>query len=101
MPAKHKQSIIIANDLRTGLSVYLTRDSRWSDSVSDAEVLSDTDYAETRLQAAVGDERCNLVIDPYLIGIESDLSAVDIREQIRVSGPTIFTDAHVAVTQAA
>ncbi len=101
MPLKHSQSIIIANDLRTGRTVYLTEDSRWSDSVVDAELLDQQDYAESRLVTALSGEGANLVIDPYLVGIEPDLCASNIRERIRLSGPTIINNARVGIDQAA
>ncbi len=101
MPSKTpEQSIIIANDLRTGRSVYLTQDLQWSENASDAEVVASADAANV-LDAALNDERANLVIDPYLVAVESNLLATDIRERIRVSGPTIFNESHVSVTKAA
>lgn len=90
-----ENSIIIANDLRTGRSVYLTEGNAWSESVADAEVLS-AEAASARLEIASAAEQSNLVIDPYLVGVESGLSALDIREQIRLTGPTILTQDHVA-----
>ncbi len=89
MPAKPDYSVIIASDLRTGRSVYFTADSKWTNSVALAEVLAD-DRSEQRLQAAQLSEQDNLVIDPYLIGMSDAQSALEIRERIRVEGPSIL-----------
>lgn len=97
---KPQQSIIIANDLRTGRSVYLTDDSQWSENASKAAVVTG-DVAESRLQLALEDEHANRVIDPYLVGVELNSTASAIRERIRVSGPTILYGDHNAATVAA
>ena len=86
---KSDYSVIIASDLRTGRSVYFTAGSEWSDSVTNAELLQG-EQSEERLQAAQASETDNLVVDPYLIGMSDAVSAVDIREQIRVQGPSIL-----------
>ena len=98
-----QQSIIIANDLLTGRSVYLTRDSQWSNSVQDAELISGADLAASRLERACEDEKNNLVLDPNLVAVFEDMTAVKIRERIRISGPTVLDDAAATtpVTQAA
>lgn len=89
MPAKPDYSVIIASDLRTGRSVYFTADSQWTNSVTLAEVVA-ADCAEQRLQVARLGECNNLVVDPYLIGMSDAQSAVDIRERIRIEGPSIL-----------
>ena len=85
-------SIIIANDLLSGRSVYLTRDSGWSNSVQDAELIR-AELSASRLERAGDDEKKNLVLDPNLIAVNPDRTAVEIRERIRISGPTILDDA--------
>ncbi len=97
MSAKQNQSVIIANDLRTGRSVYFTHDARWTDSFDKAQVLTDG-QSEERLQAALLSEQNNLVIDPYLIEVSQAKSALQIRERIRVEGPSILKQ-HPLLTQ--
>lgn len=94
MAKKTNNSIIIASDLRTGRSVFFGADG-WSDFAVDAEVLN-PDVAEERLAAVSSSEKSNLVIDPYLVAVGADRVALDIREQIRLSGPTIFEQNHPA-----
>jgi len=100
MPATPEYSVIIANDLRTGRSVYFTEAAGWSESVERAELLS-SDQAELRLQDALSGERDNLVIDPYLVGMNDAGSALDIREHIRLRGPSIFPQQSAADIRAA
>ncbi len=104
MSSKATHAIIIANDLRTGRIVYFTNASDWSESVQDAELLS-SDSAQERLAIAAIDETNNLVIDPNLVDANvnagTELQLAEIREQIRVSGPTILGSNHAATSQAA
>lgn len=100
MSAKSENSVIIASDLRTGLCVYLSVDTRWVSSIDDAQVLDAAD-AETRLETALVDEKNNLVVDPYLIGVDRASVALDIRERIRANGPSIFNGRQVSRTEAA
>jgi len=92
MPTEPTHSIVIANDLQTGRSVFLTRESRWSESLEEAELIEAGPAAELRLQAALDDEKSNLVIDPYLVSVGSDRQVRITRERIRTTGPTIFAD---------
>ncbi len=99
------QAIIIANDLRTGRVVYFTKESGWSEAIDEAQRLTD-ESANERLAAATIDERNNLVIDPTLaqatVSADTDRFTLEnIREQIRVSGPTILGSDHASTSQAA
>jgi len=87
MPTEPTHSIVIANDLQTGRSVFLTRESRWSESLDEAELIE-----AGPAQAALDDEKSNLVIDPYLVSVGSDRQVRVTRERIRTTGPTIFAD---------
>jgi len=100
MPAKSETSVIIASDLRTGCSVYRSADSSWVDSIDEAQLL-DSVSAEKQLESALGDERDNLVIDPYLVAVDAKSVALEIRERIRASGPSIFTVQQKSQTEAA
>jgi len=89
MPAKSKHSVIIASDLRSGRSVYLASDASWTESIGSAQLL-DEEHAESRLEVALQSEMDNLVIDPYLMAVDATANALDIRERIRSSGPTVL-----------
>ena len=92
MPTDATHSIVIANDLQTGRSVFFTRESSWSESVEQAELIAAGPDAEIRLQAALDDEKSNVVIDPYLVTVDADRQIRDIREHIRTKGPTVLTE---------
>lgn len=96
MPTKATHSIIVANDLQTGRSVFLTSESGWSEIAGEAQLLQNGSDAEARLELALNDEKNNLVIDPYLIDVASDRQVRETREQIRTTGPTIFANNQVA-----
>ena len=101
MPSDATHSIVIANDLQTGRSVFFTSESSWSETVEQAELIAAGPDAEIRLQAALNDEKSNLVIDPYLVSVDADRQIRDTREHIRTIGPTIFSDALVVEALAA
>ena len=83
-------SIIIASDLRTGRSVYRTQANNWSESVEQAVLIESGDPSDQRLAQAFSDEKDNLVIDPYLVAVDADRNPSEVREGIRVTGPSIF-----------
>jgi len=93
MPTDATHSIVIASDLQTGRCVFFTSESSWSEAVEQAELIEAGPDAEIRLQAALNDEKSNLVIDPYLVSVDADRQIRDTREHIRTIGPTIFSDA--------
>jgi len=99
MAIETTHSIIIANDLLTGRSVYFTSKSGWTETPEQAELIEAGPNAEARLQAALEGEKNNLVIDPYLVSVGADRQVRDTREHIRTTGPTIFAGAQVAARQ--
>ena len=99
MPTEATHSIVIANDLLTGRSVFFTVESGWSEVPDHAELIEAGPDAEARLQTALDDEKNNLVIDPYLVSVGADRQVRDTREHIRTTGPTIFVGAQVAARQ--
>jgi len=101
MPTDATHSIVIASDLQTGRCVFFTSESSWSEAVEQAELIEAGPDAEIRLQAALNDEKSNLVIDPYLVSVDADRQIRDTREHIRTIGPTIFSDALVVDALAA
>ena len=92
MAIETTHSIIIANDLLTGRSVYFTSKSGWTETPEQAELIEAGPNVEARLQAALEGEKNNLVIDPYLVSVAADRRVRDTREHIRTTGPTIFED---------
>jgi len=96
MPTEATHSIVIANDLLTGRSVFFTVESIWSEVPEHAELIEAGPDAEARLQTALDDEKNNLVIDPYLVSVGADRQVRDTREHIRTTGPSIFAGAQVA-----
>ena len=95
MSIESTHSIVIANDLQTGRSVFYTSESGWSEVPEKAELMESESDAEARLQAALDDEKRNIVIDPYLVSVTADGQIRDIRERIRTKGPTIFSNSLV------
>ena len=89
------QQIVIANDLRSGAVVYLTKDGRWSPS-PDTAALADSDGSAAALLArAERDVESCLVVGAELIDVEAGgdhIQPVRLREVIRAKGPTVRTD---------
>jgi len=94
-------AIIVANDLKTGHSMYFTIENSWSEHIELAQVITSDDEAKLRLNEASEDEDDNLVLDPYLVETDSTGVPVHIREQIRASGPSVAVRATRPLTLAA
>jgi len=82
-------ALLLANDLRTGLTVYMTSENTWSTERTDALRLDNSADAERLLGVATESVRRNVVVDPYLVDATENSSPTHIRERIRVDGPTI------------
>lgn len=82
-------SLLLANNLRTGLTVYLTDSGDWSLEADEAWRLIDETAEKTAMAFAAEAERNNTVVGPYLVDALSDGSPTHIREQLRVAGPSI------------
>jgi hypothetical protein len=81
--------VITANRLFDGAVVHRTAASQWSEELDDAQILWTADEARSALNAAQGDGL--EAVGPYIAPIDaSEPSAQpgNIRELIRVSGPT-------------
>lgn len=78
--------VIVANDLRTGRTVYLAADGSWHLCIDSAEVLRVEDDAQARLLQSLSDPK---VLDPYLVNTNAQGQPQHIREVIRNTGPTI------------
>ncbi len=83
-----------ANDLRSGLVVFLTKDLTWSLNFADALIISD-DEALTQKCEAEGARAvdANEIVGPYWIPtIDGTLEGMHMREKMRVLGPTVKSD---------
>ncbi len=84
--------VVLANRLTDGRSVFLARDGDWVEVLSRAERAASPAAAESLLARARAAEAANLVVDPYLVAVETGPAGDrprDWREQIRASGPTV------------
>ena len=81
--------IVIANDLRSGLTVFLTESGEWSEQVDDALVVTDDDRASKALATAVRDESANKVTGSYLTDSNEQGAPLILRETLRVDGPSV------------
>lgn len=86
--------IITANDLKTGLVVYLAADGDWTTALRESRVLADAAEAGTVL-ARAETTAVRQVVAPYLIDVvheDGALRPARFRETIRAEGPTIPSD---------
>ena len=81
--------IIMANDLRSGLTVYLTAAGEWSQHVSEALVVADESTASDALRVAAAAEADNRVTGAYLTDSDGRGEPTVLREILRVQGPSI------------
>lgn len=87
--------VVTANDLKTGLVVYLTAAGEWTTDVSQARLALDGAEGETLLAAARQSAAARRVVEPYLIEVEAADGAHRprrLRESIRAGGPTVPSD---------
>jgi len=88
-PAK----VITANDLLTGLVVFLDAKGGWAVDIAGARILADGSDLDGALAYANAQNDARIVIDPYPIDVTVDGGApvpVRFREKIRADrGPTI------------
>jgi len=82
-------AVLLANDLRSGLTVYLTKDGQWSDVIDLAWHLTDDETAEKAKRIAAQSEQNNQVVGSYLVDTSTAGEPSHIRERIRVDGPSV------------
>ncbi len=81
--------VVTANRTSDGRAVYLTRDRRWSEALTDAHTAADEEAQGGALEWAAGQQYD--VCDPYLLAVEEShagLRATTARERIRATGPS-------------
>jgi hypothetical protein len=91
-PKSFQPSVVISNDLATGLVVFRGADGTWVPDVADAEIAATREAADTLLMRARADHDACKVIEPTLIEVVAEQGFVrplELRELIRATGPTI------------
>ena len=90
---KHKgkgPQAMTANELLSGLNVWLTKDFTWSQSYGEALLTEDEALIEQMQDKADCDEQANIVVGAYFIDNEAG-QPVRYREKFRTKGPTFDT----------
>lgn len=87
-------TVVTANRLSDGVSVWLTPTHDWSEQIADAAVATTSEQALALLNTAHGDE--NRAVGAYAaaatLGADGKPAPVNLRERIRVYGPTVSLD---------
>lgn len=84
-----KSAMLLANDLRSGLTIYLTESGDWSYKSDEAKHLLNEAAEQAAMVIATEAEKNNTIVGPYLVDAVADGSPAHIREQMRVEGPSI------------
>ncbi|MFK7893593.1 MAG: DUF2849 domain-containing protein [Granulosicoccus sp.] len=84
-----KGAILLASDLRTGLTVYLRRDSSWSSNAREAWVVTNDAEADKAKTLGANSESANEVMEPYLVDTTETGDPTHIREHLRTTGPSV------------
>lgn len=82
-------AILVANDLRTGLTVCLANDDSWSINWQDARLITNEDEANLAEAFAAKAVANNDVIDPYLVDTTREGNPIHTREHLRTTGPSV------------
>jgi hypothetical protein len=95
--------VITANRLSDGAVVHRTASGEWSGKLGKAEILWSVEEAQTALKAAQGDGL--KAVGPYIAPIDASGEAApqpgNMRELIRLSGPTFLLPADAGGQRAA
>ena len=87
--------IVTANDLKSGLAVFLKADGSWSGNVNDSVIVTSDEDIEKQLSVGQEAEAANIVIAPYLVDIEQsggEVKPIHLREYMRATGPSVRKD---------
>jgi hypothetical protein len=91
--------VVTANRLADGVVVHRTPEGGWTTRISDAAVVTTAPAASSLLAAAVAEDV--LVVGPYVapVGLDPDGRAQpgNLRERIRVNGPTFDLPADLGI----
>jgi len=88
--------IITANRLGDGAVVHFTADHRWTTQLDEAAVVTTAPAATELLHAAVADDigAVGAYVAPVVLGAEGKPAPGNLRERIRVAGPTVALPSH-------
>ncbi len=85
----HGPTVVTANRLTDGVVVWLTGAHAWSTDIADAEVVTTSEGAIALLTVAHGDEIHAVGAYPAPVSLsDGRAQPANLRERIRVSGPT-------------
>jgi len=82
-------AILVANNLRTGLTVYLTEKNSWSEELQDAWIIRNDAEADQAKTFGAESSDANEVMDPYLVDTTQEGHPTHIREHLRTTGPSV------------
>ncbi|MEO3413995.1 DUF2849 domain-containing protein [Roseovarius sp. CAU 1744] len=91
MPREFTPKVVTANALIEGDVVYLTSQDTWTRHLSEADVLTEEDYAQLRLLQAEG--QAELVVGAYLADVSVGAEGPEpthFREDFRRTGPSNY-----------
>ncbi len=91
MAREFTPKVVTANALIEGDVVYLTADDTWTRRLSEAEAITEEDYAQLRLLQAEGQPE--LVVGAYLADViagENGPEPTHFREDFRRTGPSNY-----------
>ena len=91
MPREFTPKVVTASALIEGDVVYMTSDDTWTRLLSEADVLTEEDYANLRLLQAEGQPE--LVVGPYLADVAIGADGPEpthFREDFRRTGPSNY-----------
>lgn len=91
MPVRDKASfhVITANSLLTGDAVFYSADDSWQLGLQNPMLFADDEKA-TQAVAEISATQAHLVVGAYLIALDQTLSPLQMRERLRLSGPTNY-----------
>lgn len=84
--------VVTANELATGLVVFLSTDGGWTHDLSHAREFADDAAAQDGLAGAKADEAKAIIVDPFVTDKEErtgERPKMTLRDTIRAFGPTI------------
>jgi hypothetical protein len=91
--------IVTANRTNDGAVIYRTADGAWSTDLGAAAVVTNAREAGVLLAAAVADDlgAVGPYVAPVTLGADRRARPGNLREQIRLTGPTIALPSEIAV----
>ncbi|QRG04742.1 DUF2849 domain-containing protein [Xanthobacter dioxanivorans] len=84
-------TVVTANRLADGVVVWLTADGRWTETIGEAAVAGSSEAVDALLDVAHADENTAVGAYPARVDIAANgtPAPANLRERIRVGGPTV------------